>query len=199
VPQHRRELGHLAGGQRRDAEAGLVEGGGGVAGYRAAALGDGGQHDPPVAGRGMPFDQPALFQPADGVGDRGRVDHQALAHLAHRHGPAPGEGEQAERLVGGEGQPVRGEDGLDPGQQQLLHPHDGGDGRHVVGVRGPPDAPLAVGFGNGVERVWIGHSPTVRDSGLRLRGAHSGPPRHRPPPVSAARLQYLLDMARQLL
>jgi hypothetical protein len=119
----------------------------------------------------MPFDQPALFQPADGVGDRGRVDHEALAHLAHGHRPAPGEGEQAKRLISGESQAVRLQDGLDPGQQQLLHPHDGGDGRHVVGVRGPPDAPLAVGLGNGIERVWIGHAPTVRDTALRMRGA----------------------------
>ncbi len=63
---------------------------------------------------------------------------------------------------------MRGEDGLDPGQQQLLHAHDGSDGRHVIGVRGPSDAPLAVGFGNGVERVWIGHSPTVRPGAARL-------------------------------
>jgi len=119
----------------------------------------------------VPFDQPALFQPADGVGDRGRVDHQAYAHLAHGHGSAPGEGEQPERLVRGEGQAVGLQDGLDPGQQQLLDPHDGGDGRHVVGVRGPPDAPLAVGFGNGVERLWIGHAPTVRDTAGRLRGS----------------------------
>jgi hypothetical protein len=111
----------------------------------------------------MPFDQPALLQPPDGVGDRGRMDHQALAHLAHGHGSAPGEGEQAERLVRGEGQAEGLQGGLDPSQQQLLDPHDRGDGRHVVGVLGPPDAPLAVGFGNGVEGVWVGHSPTVRD------------------------------------
>jgi hypothetical protein len=61
----------------------------------------------------------------------------------------------------------RAQGGLDPGQQQLLDPHDRGDGRHVVGVLGPPDAPLAVGFGNGVERVWIGPSPTVRDTAGR--------------------------------
>jgi len=119
----------------------------------------------------MPFDQPALLQPPDGVGDRGRMDHQALAHLAHGHGSAPGEGEQAERLVRGEGQAEGLQGGLDSGQQQLLDPHDRGDGRHVVGVLGPPDAPLAVGFGNGVERLWVGHAPTVRDTSSRPRGA----------------------------
>jgi hypothetical protein len=138
-----------------------------------AAVGDGGQDDAPVLGRDVPFDQPALFQPADGVGDRGRVDHQAYAHLAHGHGSAPGEGEQAERLVGGEGQVVGLQGGLDPGQQQLLDPHDRRDGGHVVGVRRPAQAPLAMSFGNGVERSWIGHAPTVRDTAVRLRGVHS--------------------------
>jgi len=171
VPQHRRELGGLVSGEGRDAEVRPVEGRGRVPGGGPALVGDGGQDDTPVLRRDVPFDQPALLQPADGIGDRGRMNHQAYAHLAHRHGSAPGEGEQPERLVRGEGQAVGLQDGLDPGQQQLLDPHDGGDGRHVVGVRGPPDAPLAVGFGDGVERVWIGHAPTVRDAAGRPRGA----------------------------
>jgi hypothetical protein len=109
----------------------------------------------------MPLDQPALFEPADDVGDRRRMDHQPHPHRPHRHRPAPGEGEQAQRLEGGEGQAMRLEDGLDPGQQQLLHAHHGGDGRHLVGVLRPPDVPLTAGFGDGVERVWLGHLPTV--------------------------------------
>jgi hypothetical protein len=162
MPQHGRELGRLVPGQRRDAEVRPVEGRGGVAGHAPAGVGDGGQDDAPVLRRGVPLDQPALLQPADRVGHRGRVDHQALAHPAHRHGPAPGEGQQPERLVRGEGQPVGLQGGLDPGQQQLLDPHDRGHGGHVVGVLRPPRAPLAVRLGNGVERVGIGHSPTVR-------------------------------------
>jgi hypothetical protein len=43
----------------------------------------------------------------------------------------------------------------------------------VVGVRAPPDAPLAVSFGNGVERLWIEHSPTVRDTAAAYETAHS--------------------------
>jgi hypothetical protein len=120
----------------------------------------------------VPFDQAAVLQPADGVGDRSRVDHQAFAHLTHGHGPAPGEREQPERLVRGEGQAVGLQGGLDPGQQQLLDAHHGGDRRHVVGVRGPPDAPLAMGLGNGVER--IGHPPTVREDALGGEG-HANP------------------------
>jgi hypothetical protein len=106
VPQHRRELRRLVTGQGRQAEVRPVERRGGVAGHGPPGVGDGGQDDAPVLRGGVPLDQPALLQAADRVGDRGRVDHQALAHLAHRHGPAPGEGQQPERLVRGEGQVV---------------------------------------------------------------------------------------------
>jgi len=86
------------------------------------------------------------------------VDHEALAHLAHGQGSAAGEGEQPERLVGGEGQAVGLERVLDAAEQELLHPHDRGDGGHVVGVLWPAGAPLAVRFGDRIERICNGHA-----------------------------------------
>ena len=100
----------------------------------------------------------ALFQPGDGVGDGGGVDHQALAHLAHGQGAGSGEGEQPQCLIGGEGQPVWLERVLDPGEQELVDAHDRGDGGHVVGVFWPAGTPLAAGFGQGIEGVRVGHA-----------------------------------------
>ena len=48
-----------------------------------------------------------MFQPGDGVGHGRGVDHEPLAHLAHGQGSPAAEGQQAQRLVGGEGQAVR--------------------------------------------------------------------------------------------
>ena len=71
--------------------------------------------------------------------------------------PARAEGEQPQRLVQGEGQPVGLEHVIDPREQELLHAHHGRDGGHVIGVLRPAGAPLPVGFRDGVEGQVVGH------------------------------------------
>ena len=161
-PELAGDLGRLLLGQVGQAERGLVQRRRGLADQGASLVGDGGEDDPPVGRGELALDQAAQFQLPDRVGDRGGVHHQALAHLPHRQRPPPGEGEQLQRLVGGERQAVRLQGVLDPAEQQLLDAHDRGDRGHVVGGVGPARAPLPVRFGDRVKRLSCGHAVTVR-------------------------------------
>jgi Phosphodiester glycosidase/Bacterial Ig-like domain (group 2) len=111
--QHRGDVRCLVPGQPGQPEGGAVQGGGRLLRQRPALVGDAGEDDAPVGGGHLPPDEAALLKLADGVGDRGGVDHEPHAHLAHGQGTRPGEGEQPEGLVGGEGQAVRLERVLD--------------------------------------------------------------------------------------
>jgi len=153
-----RQLGGLARSEAGEPERGLVECLGRLTHHRLPGRRDRGQDDAPVIGGQSPLDQTALFQPGDGVGHRRRVHHQPFAHLAHRQRSPAAEGQQAQCLVGGEGQAVWLERVLDPAQQQLLGPHHRRDGGHAVRLFRPACAPLPVRLGNGVERLMIRHA-----------------------------------------
>ena len=49
--------------------------------------------------------------------------------------PSSGERQQHQDLVAGEREPERPQDGVGPGQEDLLQPHDGGDDRHARRLR----------------------------------------------------------------
>ena len=66
-----------------------------------------GQHRSAVVGVGATRDQPVGLEPLHDRGDRRRVHLQPLPHLPQRERAAGGEAEQHQRLVAGEGQPVR--------------------------------------------------------------------------------------------
>jgi hypothetical protein len=126
--------------------------------------------------RHLPPDQAPLLELADGVGDRGGVDHEPCAHLPHGQRAGPGEGEQPQCFIGGEGQRIRFERILDAGEQELLHAHDRGDGGHAVRLLGPPRRPLAERLGDGIEGLGIGHALTVSHLPTSAR-APPAPPR----------------------
>ena len=94
------------------------------------AFGDLGEPAPAV-GRVGPADHHLLpLQPVDDVRDAGGVHHQPLADQSEGQRTAAAEGEQDQRLVAGERQPVRPQQRVELAEQDLLRPHDRGDRGH---------------------------------------------------------------------
>ena len=87
-------------------------------------------------------------------------------HWMNREAGPAGRSRQPQGLVGGEGQPVRLERVLDPGEQQLLHAHDRGDGGHVLRLVGPARRPLAECLGDRVKGLHLGHAANRMPSGV---------------------------------
>ena len=108
----------------------------------AAGVGDLGQHGPAVVGVRAAYEVAVRLELAHDRGDRRGVDLQPLPHLAQRQRAARGEREQHQRLVAGEGEPVRAQDRVEPLQQQLLDPHQRRDGVHGRDA-GPAQSPTA--------------------------------------------------------
>ena len=90
-----------------------------------------GQDRPPVALVRGAVDQADPLEAVDRVGDAGPVHLQALADLAQRQRPAAAEVQQHQRLVAGEGELERLQQQVQPRDQDLVHPHDRGDGDHL--------------------------------------------------------------------
>src|SRR6185437_11065180 len=126
---------------------------------------------PAVAGVGAAPDQAVPLQPVDGVGDAGRVDHQPFADHPQRQRAPAAEREQDQGLVPGEGEPVRPEQAVETGKQDLLRPHDRGNRGHRV-CRAEPVPPDVGGALDRVEREvqGLGHRHTLppRPGGVRL-------------------------------
>ena len=150
----------------------------------------------PSAGSDAPGDQAVRLEAVDGVGDAGRVDLQAFTDLAERERISSREGEQHQDLVAGERESERPQDGVGPGQEDLLESHDGRDDRHRTRLVGPPvGLPLPFRLGDGIEAQpsGFGHSGTLdrrdpwatrpaRGPPARATASGSGPLR---PPIGA--------------
>ena len=116
---------------------------------RGRDLGQGGSA---VGGMRKAGDQTLLLQAVDGIGDAGRMDLEPGTDLAERQSPGPAEQEQHQHLVAGEGEPQRSEQGIDPGQVDLLGPEDRRHGRHPLGGVGPAvGSPLPARLGDRIE------------------------------------------------
>ena len=103
--------------------------GGGLRGG-AARVGDLGQRRAPVLGVGHPAHEPVGLELVDDVGHRRAVDLEALADLAQRQRARAREGEEHQRLVAREGQPVRAQQVVQARHQDLLGAHERRHRRH---------------------------------------------------------------------
>ena len=144
------QLIELAVGELAEPETHGLDRLGGAQGELSTVRGELGQDDATVGVVGHPADQTVAFEPVDDAGDAGRMDHQAVAHLPHRQRTAPGEQQQHQNLVAGEGQAKRTEGAVDLGQHQLLGAHDGGGRGHGPAFL-PPVVPMTAGLLDRIE------------------------------------------------
>src|SRR6266567_4756942 len=148
---------------------------GGPLHHGPARVGDLGEPAPAV-GRVRPADHHLLpFQAADDVGDAGRVHHQPLADHPERQRATAAEGEEHQRLVPREGQPVRPQQRVELAEQDLLSAHDRGDRGHRR--RGTePAGPDLRGPVDGIKRQFKGltHGITVFSLRKQLVGGREG-------------------------
>ena len=116
--------------------------------------------------------------------------------------PRPAEGQQHQHLVAGEGHAVRPEDRLDPGERDLVGPHQRGHRRHAVGGLRPAVSTHCrrasaigsreaagghAGHRNASETRWTSNSRTSHIPACPPRARPPGPVRHRGEPVRRAR------------
>src|SRR5690606_6986056 len=134
----------------------------------ASRFGEGEERCPAVVRVRLAQHQSVAHQALGGARHAGRVHLQAGDDARQRQRARPAERQQAQHLVPGEGHPEWLQRGIHPRQQQLLGAHHRRDHRHALcGIRPAVGDPLALGFGERVdrERARACHGSTV--SGAR--------------------------------
>src|SRR5664280_1042580 len=130
----------------------IVERGGGQPDQPSSFGENLGQSAAPISRMREPGDQPLCLEPIDGIGDARRMHLQSGTDPAERQRSGAAEAQQHQQLVAGKGEVEGAERRVDPGQIDLMRPHDRGHRGHPRRSRLPSAlSPLAACLFDGIE------------------------------------------------